>query len=120
VFRRYGAFAGLFTAAKELKRTLSFEVELDIDSSWFARGCHHAGATCDTEDSNRYVEMFSRSHLITLSDVATALCAIGERGLRMPCYDAPQGRGYSIYETASSEFVGGTSSLTRTANKGRS
>src|SRR5947209_144177 len=61
----------------------------------------------------------SRNHLITLSDVATALCAVGERGLRMPCYDAPQGRGYSIYEMASSEFVGGTSSPTRTANKGR-
>jgi len=48
----------------------------------------------------------SKSYLITLSDVATALCAVRERGLRMPCYDAPQGRGYSIYETATSEFVG--------------
>ncbi len=30
MFPRYCAFVGLFTAAKELKRTLSFEVELDI------------------------------------------------------------------------------------------
>jgi hypothetical protein len=80
------------------------------------------GVFQDTKDSNRYLETFLEaiSHLITLSDVATALCPVGEGGLRMPCYDAPQGRGYSIYEAASSEFVGGTSSLTRAANKGRS
>ena len=58
------------------------------------------------EDSHRYLENVSKSYLITLSDVATALCAVRERGLRMPCYDASQGRGYSIYETATSEFVG--------------
>jgi hypothetical protein len=40
----------------------------------------------------------SKSYLITLSDVATALCAVRERGLRMPCYDAPQGRGYSVMQ----------------------
>ena len=33
MFRRYGAFAGLFIAAKELRRAPSFEVELDIGSS---------------------------------------------------------------------------------------
>jgi len=75
VFRRYGAFAGLFTAAKELKRTPSFEVESDIDSSClfaseFSKAMHRYGRTCrrdgdsrwgtfrDTEDSNRYLEMF--------------------------------------------------------------
>ena len=53
MFRRYGAFAGLFTAAKELRRTPSFEVELDIDSSccllqslakpWIAKGARADG-----------------------------------------------------------------------------
>ena len=33
LLRCYSAFAGLFTAAKELRRAPSFEVELDIGSS---------------------------------------------------------------------------------------
>ena len=82
--RRYDAFAGLFTAAKELKRTLSFEAELDIGSLCGLREDIVMSAQLqsrigdafsvwrplgpptfrnllifrDTEDSNRCLEMF--------------------------------------------------------------